>query len=122
MNVLDEKLDFLASFMEIKSVNPRLRQDQIAKELGCSTITLQRYRNDINMLSTFRFPPNNTSKRRQNISTTNLDDNSHRERDAKRPCLTWFDLKKPQSTSKESSPETVEPKKKQIERRWKYRN
>ena len=31
------KLDLMARFMEIKSVNPILRQDQIAKELGCSS-------------------------------------------------------------------------------------
>ena len=37
--------------MEIKSVNPRLRQDQIAKQLGCSGSALQGYRNDIIMLS-----------------------------------------------------------------------
>ena len=45
------KLDLLARFMEIKSVDPRLSQDQIAKELGCSSSTLQRYKNDINKLS-----------------------------------------------------------------------
>ena len=43
--------------MKIKSVNHRLGQDQIAKELGCSSSTLQRYRNDINMLSPYRIPP-----------------------------------------------------------------
>ena len=35
------QLDFLAKFMEIKSVNPNLIQDQIAKELCCSSSTLQ---------------------------------------------------------------------------------
>ena len=43
--------------MEIKSVNPRLRQDQSAKELGCSGSTLQRYSQDINMFSLYRVPP-----------------------------------------------------------------
>ena len=35
------KLDLMARFMEIKSVTPRLRQDQKNK-LGCSSSTLQR--------------------------------------------------------------------------------
>ena len=29
--------------MEIKSVNTKLGQDQLAKEIGCSSSTLQRY-------------------------------------------------------------------------------
>ena len=33
--------------MEIISVNPKLRQEQRAKEIGFSSSTLQRYRNDI---------------------------------------------------------------------------
>ena len=33
--------------MKRKSVNPKIGQDQIAKELGYSSSTLQRYRNDI---------------------------------------------------------------------------
>ena len=32
------KLYLMAKFMEIKSVNPKLRQDQIPKELGCSSL------------------------------------------------------------------------------------
>ena len=35
------KLDLIASFMEIKSANPKLRQYQIAKEICWSTSTLQ---------------------------------------------------------------------------------
>ena len=45
------KLDLMPRFKEIKSMNPGLRQDQIAKEIGCSSSTLQRYRQDIKMLS-----------------------------------------------------------------------
>ena len=40
------KLDSLARFMENKSLNPKLRQDQVANELGWSSSTLKRYRND----------------------------------------------------------------------------
>ena len=45
-------------------MNLRLRQDQIAKELGCSSSTFQRYRQDINMLSPYGIPLN-TDKRKQ---------------------------------------------------------
>ena len=90
------KLHLMARFMELKSVNPRLRQDQRAKEIGCSTSTLQRYRNDINMLSPCRIPPN--SNRRKQKS-------SNHERDPEKPRLTSFDFKTTQTTAKESSPE-----------------
>ena len=75
------KLDLMAKFMEIKSLNPKLGHDQMAKELGCSSSTLQRFRKDLNMLSPYGIPPSNTNKRRQKISNTNLDNDSHRERD-----------------------------------------
>ena len=59
------KPDLLAGFMEIKSLNPKLGQDQISKELGCLTSTLQRYRNDINMLSSFKNPQSSQKRRRR---------------------------------------------------------
>ena len=79
------KLDLMARFLEIKYMNPRLRQDQKAKELGCSSSTLQRYRQDMNFLSRYRIPPN-SHKRRQKIS--------NREHDLERPQLTSIDLKR----------------------------
>ena len=60
--------------MEIKSVNPKLRQDRVAKEPGCSSSTLQCYRHDKNMLLAYRIPTN-SYKRGQEILKTNLDDN-----------------------------------------------
>ena len=78
--------------MEIKSVNPKLRWDQTAKDLSSSSSTLKRYRNDINMLSTYGISPNN-HKVRQNISNTNIDDKSNREHGFK---MTSNDSKKPQ--------------------------
>ena len=36
------KLDLMARFLEIISVNPKIRQDKLAKEFGCSSSTLQR--------------------------------------------------------------------------------
>ena len=85
------RLDSVAIFMEIKSANPRLRQDLITKESVCSISTLQRYRHDINMLSPFRILSNN-HKRWQNISNTIIGDNSNREHDLKRPrmALKWL--------------------------------
>ena len=38
------KLDLMARFMDIKSVNQKLKQKEIARELGFSISTSQRYR------------------------------------------------------------------------------
>ena len=51
------------------------------------------------MLSPYRIQPNNANKRTKSVSKANLDNNSHRGPDAKRPRLTSFDFK---TTSKES--------------------
>ena len=48
------RLDKMAKFMEITSINPKLKQSEIAKELAISTSTLQRYRREINMHSSYR--------------------------------------------------------------------
>ena len=40
-----------------------MKQSEIANQLSMSSFTLQRYRNDINMLSPYRINPNNTNKR-----------------------------------------------------------
>ena len=56
--------------MKIKFVIPKIRQDQIAKKLGCSSSTLQRYRQDINMLSPYRNPPNSNKRRQKPRMTT----------------------------------------------------
>ena len=45
------KLDLLSRLTEIKSVNPKLKQSEKAKELSCSSSSLQRYRHDIKMQS-----------------------------------------------------------------------
>ena len=71
----------MATFMEIKCFNPKMRQSQTAEEIGFSGSTLQRYRQGI-----FRLLPytvqTNTHKRRQN---TAIDD-------IRRPQLTSKDL------------------------------
>ena len=53
----------MADFMRMKFENPKLMQSQIANQLGYSTSILQRYRNEINMVSPYKINPTNTNKR-----------------------------------------------------------
>ena len=80
----------MADFMRVKYENPKLKQSEIANQLGLSSSTLQRYRNDIDMLSPYRINPN---KRTKKASNTSFDNNSHRDLDLKRPQMTSNDLK-----------------------------
>ena len=89
----------MANFMRLKYENPRMKHTQIANQIGLSTSTLQRYRNDTNMLSPYRINPNNTNKRTKKASNGNFDNNSHHESNVKRPQMTSNDLKRPQSFS-----------------------
>ena len=61
------KLNLMADFMKLKYENPKLKQSEIANQLGISSSTLQRYQSDINMLSPYRFGPNNTKKRSKKV-------------------------------------------------------
>ena len=83
----------MADFMRIKYDNPKLKQSQIANQLGYSTSTLQRYRDDKNLLLPCRIQPNNINKRTENTSNSNSDNNSHGNHDVKGPRLTSFDIK-----------------------------
>ena len=83
----------MADFMKVKYENPKLKQSQIADHLGLSTSTLQRYRNDINMLSPYRINPNNTNKRAKKVLNNNFNNNSYHEPDVKRPQTISNDLK-----------------------------
>ena len=56
------KLNLMADFLRIIYENPKLKQSQIENQLGHSFSTLQRYRIDINMLSSNRIQSNNTNK------------------------------------------------------------
>ena len=62
----------MADFMRVKYENPRMKQSEIANQLGMSSSTLQRYRNDINMLSPYRITPNNGKKRSKKPKSTIL--------------------------------------------------
>ena len=43
----------MAKFMQIKFEKPRMKQSELPDQLSCSSTTLQRYRNDIKMLSPY---------------------------------------------------------------------
>ena len=100
-------LKIMNDFMHIKYQNPKLRQSEIASQIGLSTSTLQRCRSDINMLSPYRIQPNNTNKRMKKAKNTNFDNDSHNEADVKRPQMTSNDLKRPQSTSNKKKQKTI---------------
>ena len=82
------KLKLMNDFMHIKYQNPRLKQSEIANHLNMSSSTLQRYRNDINMLSPYSINQKRPKKAK-------IDDNG----DLKRPQMTSNDFK---TTSKET--------------------
>ena len=93
------KLKLMNDFMYIKYRNPKMKQSQIADQLNLSSSTIQRYRNDINMISLYRINPNNTNKRSKKAKNTDFDDNSHADNDLKRPQMTSNDLKTTQTNS-----------------------
>ena len=97
------KSKLLNDFMYIKYQNPKMQQSQIAHQLSLSSPTIQRYRNDIKMLSPYRNQPNNTNKRTKKVKNTDFNNNSDYEADVK---MTSNDLKRRQSTSKENSKKT----------------
>ena len=68
------KLNLMADFMKVKYENPTMKQSEIANQLGMSPFTIQRYRNDINMLSPYRISPNNTKKRSKKAKIDDIGD------------------------------------------------
>ena len=97
-------LDKMAKFLEIKSINPKLKQSGIAKELKISTCTIQRHGREMNMLSPYRISPNTNYTRKQKISNINIDDVK----------LSSKDLKMTTNDTKTSSNEPVRPKKNKL--------
>ena len=63
-----------------------MTQSEISSHLSMSPSTIQRYRNDINMLSPYRINPKNVKKQQKK---TKIDNNG----DLKRPQMTSNDLK-----------------------------
>ena len=86
--------------MRLKYKNPKMKQSEIANQLSLSSSTIQRCRNDINMLSPYRINPNNNNKRTKKAKNTNFDENTSPDHDNKRPQMTSNDLKRPRLTSK----------------------
>ena len=80
------KLKLMNDFMNIKYQNPKMTQSEVSSQLNMSSSTIQRYRNDINMLSPYRNNPNNVKKRSKKAK---IDDND----DLKRLQMTSNDLK-----------------------------
>ena len=95
------KLNLMAKFMQIKFENPKLKQSEIADQLGCSSSTLQRYRNDLNMLSPYRIQPNITNKRSKKVLNTNFDKTSSPKHDLERPQMTSLNLTQIQNLIRE---------------------
>ena len=86
------KLKLMNDFMNIKYQNPKMTQSEISSQLNTSPSTIQRYRNDINMLSPYRINPNNVKKRTKKPKIDDIGD-------LKRPQMTSNDVK---TTSNES--------------------
>ena len=94
------KLKLMNDFMHIKYQNPQMKQSEIANHLNMSSSTLQRYRNDKNMLSPYRISPNNVKKRSKKAKIDAISD-------LKRPQMTSNDIKT-------TSNETVKNKKNKL--------
>ena len=75
----------MGRFIQIKFENPKMKQSEITDQLGCSSSTLQRYRNEINMLSPYRIQRNITNKRSNKVLKTNFDKTSSPKHDLERP-------------------------------------
>ena len=88
------KLKLMNDFMNIKYHNPKMSQSEISSQLNMSPSTIQRYRNDINMISPYRIKPNNVKKQSKKVK---IDNNG----DLKRPQMTSNDLK---TTSNDKKP------------------
>ena len=97
------KLNLMADFMRLKYDNPKKKQTKIANQLSYSSSTFQRYRNDKNMLSPYKIQSNNNNKRTKKASKRNSDNNSHRERDLRRPQMTSIGLGTTQTNTKSNT-------------------
>ena len=90
----------MADFLRVKYEYPKLKQSEMANEIGWSSSTLQRYKNETNMLSPYRIHPNKTNKRTKKIKNTNFDNISLRDHDIEWPQTTSKDLNRVQMVGK----------------------
>ena len=63
----------MATFMEISSINPKLKQSEKTKDLGCSSSTLQWHRHNMNMFSPYRTSQSNTTHKTKQKSSNDSD-------------------------------------------------
>ena len=85
------RLRLMNDFMNIKYQNPKMKQSEIASQLKISTSSIQRQRNDINMLSPYRINPNNVKKRSKKVKIDENNDLKRGSDDLKRPQMTSND-------------------------------
>ena len=90
------KLKLMNDFMNIKYQNPKMTQSEISSQLNMSPSTIQRYGNDINMISPYRISPNNIKKQQKKVKIDNNED-------LKRPQLTSNGLKTTSNDKKTKS-------------------
>ena len=81
-------LNLMADFMRLKYENPKMKQSETANQLSLSSSIIQRYKNNINLLSPHRVQSNNINKRIKKAKNTNSDNDSQPNHDDKRPQMT----------------------------------
>ena len=94
------KLKLLNDFLHIKYQNPKMTPSEISSQLNMSPSTIQRYRNEINMLSPYRISPNNVEKQQKK---TKIDNNG----DPKRAQMSSNDLKTTSNDKKKTKSKNV---------------
>ena len=57
----------MADFLRLNYENRRRKQSEIANQFKKSSSTLQRYRNDTNMISAYRINPDNANKQTKRL-------------------------------------------------------
>ena len=68
------KLKLMSDFMNIKYQNPKMTQSEISSQLNMSPSTIQRFRNDKNILSPYRINPKNDKKQQKKTKINNNGD------------------------------------------------
>ena len=87
------KLNLMADFMRLKYEKPKMKQSEIANQLSLSSSTIQRYRNDISMLSPYRIQSNIINKRIKKAKNVSSNNDTQPNHDHERPQMTSKHLK-----------------------------